>query len=93
MTVFAKFRHIFGPPKFRLSQFMYWTVSSLIGLWGLQPKKSKTTANFKLGTVFFFCFFRFFHLWPILTGLTGSAILVLVGNDSLYETFTGFHRH
>ena len=50
---------------------------------GLQPKKPKTTANFKFGTVFsvFFGSFRF-PFWPILTGLMGSDKVVLVGYNS-----------
>ena len=50
-----------------------------LGGGGLQPKKPKTTANFKFGTGFFVSFWCFSFLFsvfpfrPILTGLTGSC--------------------
>ena len=36
---------------------------------------------------------HFFPFWPILTGLTGSGLVVLVGYNSSYKTFVGLNRH
>ena len=52
-------------------------------------QKPKTTANFKFGTGFF----SVFPFWPILTGLMGSGLVVLVDYNSFYEAFVGLYRH
>ena len=60
---------------------------------GCNPKKPKATANFIFGTGFFGVFFSDFKFCPILTGLTGSGLVVLVGYNSFYKTFARFSRH
>ena len=52
-------------------------------------KKPNTTANFKFGTGFFgyfsfFFVFSGFPFWQILTGLTDSCLVVLVGCNRHY---------
>ena len=55
-------------------------------------KKTERYRKFQIWD-WFFRFFSVFPFWPILTGLTGSCYVVLVGYNSLYKTFAGLYRH
>ena len=64
---------------------------------GVEPKQNQRQRISNLELVYFgfflFFFSFFFSFWPILTGLTSSGLVVLVGFNSFYETFTGLYRH
>ena len=60
---------------------------------GLQPKKNEGYSKFHIWDWFFRVFFSDFKFCPILTGLTGSGLVVLVGYNSFYKTFARFSRH
>ena len=89
-----------APLSKRLVGNKLYTGSLIGGGGGVATPKNRTLPQISnLGLVFFgfFGFFRFFCRFflssPILTGLTCSCYVVLVGYNSFYETFAGLYRH
>ena len=61
---------------------------------GCNPKKTERFRKFQIWDWFFsvfLVFFSVFPFWSILTGLTGSCLVVLVGYNSFYNRLNSLH--